>query len=98
MTISDKSRDNGEVGVSVVSKNTTATETVHLEELSTSPAIPVSSKPPSVLVRPSGGEKERLLYNEDIMSNILPVAELPPPPGINLQFEINKKPEFDIFH
>ena len=95
MTLSDTRRDNGEEEDSIVSKDATATKRMCSEELSTRPAVSDSSKPRSVLVQ-SCGEKEGLLDNEDIMSDIQPVVELPPPPGSNLRFEINKRPAFDI--
>ena len=83
MTKSYTSRDKGEVEVSIVPANSTATETVYPEGLLTSRAVSISSESPPALVRSSSRKKERLLVNEDNMSNILPVVELPPPPGIN---------------
>ena len=92
----DKNKDDGEVGVSFGPTIGSATEKVYPEELPSSPAISISSKPPSFLIRSSDGEKEGLFDNEEVTSNILPVVELPPPPGSNVQCEINIKPTFKI--
>ena len=86
----DKIKDDGEVGVSFGPTIGSGTEKVYPEELPSSPAISISSKPPSFLVRSADGEKEGLFDNEDVASNILPVDELPPPPGSH--YEINIKP------
>ncbi len=79
MTKKDKGREEGEVGVTFSARIGSGTETVFPEEHSSSPAFSSSSKPTSFLVR--DGEKEQLYDNGDVTSNIIPVVEIPPPPG-----------------
>ena len=81
MTKKDKNKEDGEVGVTFACGVGSATETVFPEDLPSSPAFSNSSKPPSFLARIPDGEKEFLFDNEDVTSTILPVVELPPPPG-----------------
>ena len=57
-------------------------EIVFPEEQPSSPAFSMSSKPPSFLSRVSDVDKENFFDHEDAMSNIFPVVDLPPPPGI----------------
>ena len=57
-------------------------EIVFPEDHPSSPAFSMSSKPPSFLSRVSYDDKENYFDNEDVTSNIFPVVDLPPPPGI----------------
>ena len=91
MTKKDKGRDEGEVGVTFSARIGSGTETVFPEEHSSSPAFSSSSKPTSFLVR--DGEKEQLYDNGDVTSNIIPVVEIPPPPGKIKNVDISKNLE-----
>ena len=81
----DKGKEEGEVGVTFAKRVGSGTETVYPEEHPSSPAFSSSSKPPSFIARVSSmvsdTEKEHLYDHDDVASNILPVVELPPPPG-----------------
>ena len=83
----DKCKEEGEVGVTFVKKKIgSGSEAVYPEDHPSSPsAFSTSSKPPSFIARVSSvvseTEKEHLFDHEEVMSNILPVVELPPPPG-----------------
>ena len=58
-------------------------EIVFPEDQPSSPAFSMSSKPPSSFTRQiSDFEKDNFLEHEDVTSNIFPVVDLPPPPGI----------------
>ena len=91
MTKKDKVREDGEVGVTFSARIGSGTETVFPEEHSSSPAFSSSSKPTSFLVR--DGEKEQLYDNGDVTSNIIPVVEIPPPPGKIKNVDISKNLE-----
>ena len=83
MTKKEKGKEDGEVGVTFAARIGSGTEIVYPEDQPSSPAFSTSSKPPSFLAHVSSdGEKEHLYDNEDVTSHILPVVELPPPPGI----------------
>ena len=57
-------------------------EIVFPEEQPSSPAFSMLSKPPSFLSRVSDVDKDNFFDHEDAISNIFPLVDLPPPPGI----------------